>query len=143
MAAIISCNDNYDYETRTKYVSKFLQNKGYRVVFIVADFDHRNKSRYTVKRNDNIVYIRVKEYTKNISVARIMSHIEFAKKVKEHLENNNYDLIYHCAPPNVTIKAVAKIKKQQNFKLITEIGDMWPETMPVPCLLYTSDAADD
>ena len=39
--------------------------------------------------------------------------------------------MYHCAPPNSTIRIISKIREKNEFKLITEIGDMWPETMPV------------
>lgn len=130
-AVIISCNDNYDYDTRTKYVSKFLKEKGYRVKFIIADFDHRNKVAYYVERDDEIDYIHVREYKKNISFNRIRSHLDFARGVKKQIVNGKYDLIYHCAPPNMTIRVLSKIKENKKFKLITEIGDMWPETMPV------------
>lgn len=131
-AAIISCNDNYDYDTRTKYVSKYLEKNGYKVDFIIADFDHRNKMPYIVERDDNIIYIHVGEYDKNLSIRRIKSHIEFARGVEKYLSKQQYEVVYHCAPPNYTIKVLSKLKKKKKFKLITEIGDMWPETMPVP-----------
>lgn len=130
-AAIISCNDSYDYDTRTKYVYNSLQSKGYLVTFIVADFDHRNKRDYCVNRPDNIHYIHVRSYKKNFSLGRILSHFDFAIGIKKHLMNQQYDLIYHCAPPNLTIRVLSKIREKQNFRLVTEIGDMWPETLPI------------
>ncbi len=130
-AAIISCNDNYDYETRTKYVCDFLYKKGYVVTFLIADFDHRNKKAYSANRQDDLKYIHVRPYEKNLSIQRIRSHLDFAKGVKNELKSNHYDLIYHCAPPNSTIRVLSNIRKSYSFKLITEIGDLWPETMPV------------
>lgn len=130
-AAIISCMDNYDYNTRTKYVSQFLSQNGFDVVFIVADFDHRNKRPYRADRDDEIKYIHVPKYKKNISLKRLWSHISFGKKVGIHVSHHKYDLVYYCAPPNCAIKELGKCKKQKDFMLITEIGDMWPETMPV------------
>lgn len=130
-AAIISCNDNYDYDTRTKYVYDFLHTRGYAVTFLVSDFDHRNKKRYKANRVDNIEYIHVRAYKKNLSLSRILSHFDFAKGIKKYLSHRNYDLVYHCAPPNSTIRIISKIREKNEFKLITEIGDMWPETMPV------------
>lgn len=62
--AIVSCNDNYDFETRTRYVCDFFEMKGYNVTFIIADFDHRNKVSYKVDRSDNIEYIHVRAYKK-------------------------------------------------------------------------------
>ena len=129
-AAIISCNDNYDYETRTKYVYDFLHEKGYVITFFVADFDHRNKKKYSTDRLDNLKYIHVRSYEKNLSMKRILSHFDFAKGVKNELKCHHYDLVYHCAPPNSTIRVLSNIRKNRDFKLITEIGDMWPETMP-------------
>ena len=61
-AAIISCNDNYDYDTRTKYVRNYLEAKGYNVTFVVADFDHRNKKKYKADHTDTIKYIKVPTY---------------------------------------------------------------------------------
>lgn len=130
-AAIISCNDNYDYDTRTKYVCKYLEDAGYEVDFVIADYDHRNKRKYVAVHPGNIEYIKVREYKKNLSIARILSHIEFANGVKKLLSERNYDLVYHCAPPNSTIRRISQLKRKSSFKLITEIGDMWPETMPV------------
>ena len=120
-AAIISCNDNYDYDTRTKYVSKYLEKNGYKVDFIIADFDHRNKMPYIVERDDNIIYIHVGEYDKNLSIRRIKSHIEFARGVEKYLLKQQYEVVYHCAPPNYTIKVLSKLKEKKKFKLITEI----------------------
>ena len=84
-AAIISCNDNYDYDTRTKYVYDFLHTRGYAVTFLVSDFDHRNKKRYKANRVDNIEYIHVRAYKKNLSLSRILSHFDFAKGIKKYL----------------------------------------------------------
>lgn len=134
-AAIISCNDNYDYNTRTKYVCKYLEGIGYTVEFVVADFDHRNKKKYISIHPGHINYINVREYNKNLSIARIISHISFARKVRKLIENKHYDLIYHCAPPNSTIYEISKAKEKGGFYLITEIGDMWPETMPVSSII--------
>lgn len=129
--AIVSCNDNYDFETRTRYVRDFFEMKGYNVTFIIADFDHRNKVSYKVDRSDNIEYIHVRAYKKNLSVNRILSHLDFAHGVKKMIKKSDFDIVYHCAPPNYTIKVLSQMKDIKNYELITEIGDMWPETMPV------------
>lgn len=130
---IISCNDSYDYHTRTKYVKDYFQKRGYKVEFLTADFDHRSKARYRAKRKDTMHYIHVKSYKRNLSISRILSHIQFAKGVRDYLKHNSYELIYHCAPPNYTIKELSHYKKKNSdVFLITEIGDMWPETLPIP-----------
>lgn len=130
-ALIITCNDSYDYGTRTRFVEQVLKEKGYLVEHLLSDFDHRSKKRYTAKHEGNIHYIHVPTYSKNISFRRIWSHFCFGKKVKKYVLNSEYDLIYHCAPPNYTIKELSWCKSKKSFSLITEVGDMWPESIPV------------
>lgn len=130
-ALIISCNDSYDYPTRTRYVEQLLMSRGYIVEHLLSDFDHRSKKEYKADHKSNIHYIHVPHYSKNLSFMRIWSHIRFGKLVKSFVINGDYDLIYHCAPPNYTIKQLSKSKEKKGFRLITEIGDMWPESIPV------------
>ena len=130
-ALIITCNDSYDYGTRTCYVEHVLKQKGYIVEHLLSDFDHRSKTPYQVSHKGIIHYIHVPSYTKNLSVQRIWSHIQFGEQVKKFVLAGDYSLIYHCAPPNYTIKQLSKCKKKKSFKLITEVGDMWPESIPI------------
>ena len=130
-ALIITCNDSYDYSTRTKYLESVLYEQGYLVEHLLSDFDHRSKKSYTASHGGKIHYIHVPHYSKNISIKRILSHIIFGHKVKKFVMSGDYELIYHCAPPNNTIKQISKCKKKKSFFLVTEIGDMWPESIPV------------
>lgn len=130
-ALIITCNDSYDYGTRTKYVELFLSNKGYCVEHLLSDFDHRSKRHYVASHPGAIHYIHVPSYSKNISLQRIWSHIRFGQQVNKFVMSHDYDLVYHCAPPNYTIKKLSRCKMKKGFKLITEVGDMWPESIPV------------
>ena len=130
-ALIITCNDSYDYGTRTYYVEHVLKGKGYSVEFLISDFDHRSKKRYKIGHEGMVHYIHVPAYKRNLSIGRIISHIRFGQKVKHFIMVGDYDLIYHCAPPNYTIKQISKCKDEKQFKLITEVGDMWPESIPI------------
>lgn len=130
-ALIITCNDSYDYNTRTRYVEKTLKKSGYSVEHLISDFDHRSKKPYRASHEGTINYVHVPSYTKNLSPQRIWSHIRFGQHVKRFVMKSNYDLIYHCSPPNYTIKQLSKCKKKRQFKLITEVGDMWPESIPI------------
>ncbi len=130
-ALIITCNDSYDYGTRTRYIEEILQRKGYQVDHLLSDFDHRSKKGYRSKHKGNIHYVHVPHYQKNLSVRRIWSHICFGNCVKRFVMENDFDLVYHCAPPNYTIRSLSKCKEEKHFKLITEIGDMWPESIPI------------
>lgn len=130
-AIIITPFDNYSYQVRIKYVEGYLAEMGYEVKVISSDFDHRNKTVYSAKR-DNLELLHVPSYQKNLSYARINSHRVFAKKVFSRLEELHPDLVYCSAPPNFLFKYVSQYKRQhQNVKLIYELGDLWPETLPL------------
>ena len=130
-ALIITCNDSYDYGTRTKYVEQVLVDQGYFVDHLLSDFDHRSKKRYEAEHPGTKYYIHVPSYSRNLSLQRIWSHIRFGQQVKRFVLSHGYDLVYHCAPPNYTIKELSSCKKRKSFKLITEVGDMWPESIPI------------
>lgn len=129
-AIIITYNDSYDFDTRTKYVANYFLNKGIEVGFVISDFNHRTKKRYESGR-ENTIYISVPKYKKNISLGRLFSCYVFSKRVRKYIKEHPADYIYHCAPPNCTIRELSKIKKDGKWFLITEIGDMWPESFPV------------
>ena len=134
-AVIITPFDNYSYPVRIKYVERMLIEKGYNVLIISADFDHRNKTVYSEYRK-NLELLHVPPYYKNLSIARIRSHKEFAKKVQRRLYELNPDLVYCSAPPNFLFKYVSKYKRdKQTTRLIYELGDLWPETLPLRKIL--------
>lgn len=128
---IITPFDNYSYQVRIKYVEKYFINRGYKVIIVSSDFDHRNKKKYSVQR-ENLELLHVTPYRKNMSIARIVSHRQFAKKCFGKLEELNPDIIYCSVPPNYLIKYTSKYKRKSvNNKLIFELGDLWPETLPL------------
>lgn len=130
-AVIITPFDNYSYNVRIKYLERYLQEQGYVCTVISADFDHRNKQHYDVKR-ENLELLHVPEYRRNLSFSRIYSHFKFAKLIYIRLKEIAPDLVYGSAPPNFLFSFIAKYKKQNNSsKLIFEIGDLWPETLPL------------
>lgn len=130
-AVIITPFDNYSYNVRIKYVETYLKDKGYTCKVISSDFDHRNKCYYENGR-PNLELIHVPEYKKNLSFSRIYSHYIFAKKIYQRLRELNPVLVYGSAPPNFLFKYISRFKKKNiKAKLIYEIGDMWPETLPL------------
>ena len=130
-ACIISYHDSHDYNTRIKYLEAFLISKGYEVETLISDFDHINKCEYHVERS-NTQLIHVKPYIKNLSLERVISYVGFAKSCTEYLlKREKVDLVYLLAPPNSLIKELALLKRKMKFRFIVEVGDMWPESLPV------------
>lgn len=128
-AIIVTPFDSYSYSVRVKYLENYFSFLGYSVKVYSADFDHRKKEKYLVKR-DNLELINVPKYKKNISISRIYSHYVFSKKITSILKKSDAKLVYVSGPPNLLYKMVARIKNRK-FKLIFEVGDMWPETIPI------------
>lgn len=128
-AIIVSCFDNYSYNVRMKYVEEQLTLKGYTCNLITSDFDHRDKCTYETDRN-NVILINVPKYKTNLSIKRIYSHYIFSKNVLSKLCELNPNLIYVCAPPNFLFYFVSKYANKGKAKIIYDIGDMWPESLP-------------
>ena len=135
-AVIVSCFDNYSYEVRTKYIEKVLRDMGYRTVIVAGDFDHRNKVTYHVER-DGLKMIHVPTYKRNLSVGRIYSHYIYGHKVERILRKIKPELVYAITPPNFEFSAVSNYKKKakRDAKVVYDVVDMWPETLPVTGML--------
>lgn len=128
-AFIIDCFD--DYEIRLKYVKEALEREGYETSIYLSNFDHYAKEYVKEKRN-NVNYLPVPAYQKNLSYARIHSHTIFAKECKKLIAEQKPDLVYCIVPPNTLTEEIGKYKLEhkQDFKLVFDICDMWPETFP-------------
>lgn len=130
-AVIVTPFDNYSYNVRIKYVEKYLMALGYDVKILSSDFDHREKKTYNLNRK-RLELIHVPEYKKNLSLDRMYSHYIFAKKVVARIKEINPDFIYGSIPPNFIVKFISEYKKKNpKVNLIYEVGDLWPETLPL------------
>ena len=125
---IITCFESN--EERCMHLKNYFINNNYDVDVYTSDFSHVSKSkRHNIP--DDFIAIETKTYKNNLSVSRILSHIEFAEDVFKKIKNKEYDLIYVIAPCNSLIKQAKKYKKNHpNCKIIVDIIDMWPESLP-------------
>lgn len=127
--AIINCFDLAEH--RVDLLLELFTKRGHNVNVYTSNFKHIEK----VERNDykeHYTFINVKKYYKNISFQRIFSHLDFAKKVtSEYLCKENVDLIWVMIPPNSLVKQTIKYKRKVKCKVIVDVIDMWPETMPI------------
>lgn len=127
-AILVSCFDWY--ETRLSYIKTMLEKKGYSVEIFQSDFNHVEKKK--AKNVNKYQMIHVPPYKKNLSIARIRSHLVFSKKIKKIVYELKPDLIYALIPLNGVGKVCAEYKvRNPQCKLIFDIIDMWPESMPI------------
>ena len=129
-AYLISCSDHYGH--RLHVADSCLRSRGYDTTYITSNFDHTGKVVFTCKV-DGCVQLPARPYQKNLSVARILNHREFARDVFRYIESQPQqpDVLVALLPPNFLAHYAAKYKKRHpNVKLIFEIFDLWPETFP-------------
>lgn len=128
---IVDCFDTWEHRVDLLY--KVLSEKGHRVTVLLSDFRHIEK----VKRNDDkidTVFFSAEPYRKNISFYRLYSHIQLSHDMFAWVEerNKDIDMLWVLAPPNSFVRNAAGVKRRHDrIKLIIDLIDLWPETMPV------------
>ncbi|MBW9151364.1 glycosyltransferase [Clostridium estertheticum] len=126
---IVNCFDTY--EDRIDLLHDFFINKGHDATIIQSNFRHFKKVKRTESKQD-FMFVESKPYFKNMSVARMTSHYTYAKKAFQLVEDLQPELLYVMVPPNSLAKFAAEYKrKHSNVKLIFDLIDLWPETMPI------------
>ena len=127
-ACLISCSDHYAHRLRIWDIG--LQKLHYSTRYLTSDFDHATMAPF-VCSVPNSVQIHVTPYKKNLSLQRILSHYQFAKRVVSYLNTEKPDVIVALLPPNFLTKFLANYKRQHpDVRLIFDIFDLWPETFP-------------
>lgn len=126
---ILTCYESN--EERVSFVYDACKKRKYNVKVITTNFSHIKKA----KRNNvpaGYIAVDTKPYNKNLSIKRMESHAQFSKDAFALVEQETPDLIWLMAPANSLIKEARKYKKKYPAtKLIIDIIDMWPESLPI------------
>lgn len=118
-------------EERVSFVLEACKKRKYNAKVITTGFSHIKKQKRTNIPKDYLV-VETKPYNKNLSIKRMKSHSKFAKDTFKLIEQETPDLIWLMAPANSLIKEAKKYKKKYPAtKLIIDIIDMWPESLPL------------
>ena len=119
------------YEDRVDLVHEFFKGQGYEVTVVQSDFRHFKKV-HREEQKEGFTFVKSRPYYKNLSIARLISHYKFSSNAFEIVEEIKPDLLYVFVPPNSLAKFASKYKKKnKEVKLILDIIDLWPETMPI------------
>jgi glycosyltransferase involved in cell wall biosynthesis len=169
MKSVCIITDSTSYEPRADIVAGFFKGHGFNVDMLLSDFDHRAKKKRELPKDALLstaareklngeaeypeltrIYIKSKPYSKNISLGRLIYHHDFAKKVYRLLNKAEaYDILYVMLPGNSLAPAAARLSKEKRSKLIFDLIDMWPESLPVsgisrtPPIAYWRKLRDD
>ena len=132
---IVNCFDTY--EDRVLLLQSYFLKRGHTVRVVTSDYRHFRKS-YRTDRPEGFIFIHAKRYKKNLSVKRLISHEGFAKDAVSKVRKLRPDLLWVLAPPNSIIKSsVSYSRSNPDMRLVVDVIDMWPETMPVGRLKFT------
>lgn len=128
---IVNCFDTYEH--RVDLLHDTLVEAGNKVRVLTSDFRHFEKLKRTDRKPDFKLF-NAKPYKKNFSYQRLRSHSKLSKEVFDYLEkhSNSVDLVWVLVPPNSFVADAAKYKERHpKTKLIFDLIDLWPETMPI------------
>ena len=120
-------------EPRVEFLQRAFLEAGHSVIALVSDWKHIEKVK-RVEAREGFRLFHALPYYKNLSIDRILSHINLSKKIFAYVDKHHkeIDLLWVIFPPNTFVKDAAKIKeKYPEIKLVLDANDYWPETMPV------------
>jgi len=101
------------------------------VTIISSDFEHLTKRSLGVATR-GVIRVPVRPYRTNISAARFLSYVDFARRVRTHPALVSADLIYVCVPDYLSAVVVLSGAKRRGQKVVIDVVDLWPEALPLP-----------
>lgn len=129
MKAVIVTNST-NYEPRAEKVGIFLQKHGCQVMWLETDFNHMEKKKKR-RQSAGHQYIDTVPYKKNLSFQRLYSQYDFSRKVFHILKDEKIDLLYILIPANSLVPIAARLKVRLHIKVVIDIIDLWPESLPL------------
>lgn len=102
---------------------------------ITSDFDHSKKAYKGRSLLNFVEYIHVSSYSKNLSFARIVSHMIFAYRLNKYLKSvSSKPATIYCAMPSSTSAYICgKYCKKNNIRFVIDVVDLWPDSL-IPVL---------
>nr|WP_027871840.1 hypothetical protein [[Eubacterium] cellulosolvens] len=129
------------YESRAEAVGNCFRKMGCRVTWIYSDYNHLTKQTRRKEKKDHI-YMHMIPYTKNLSAKRLFSIHSFARETGRYIDaqmkgKDPFDLLYVMIPANTFVRETANLKRQYSVKVIFDLIDLWPESLPLKHLEKT------
>lgn len=127
---IVNCFDTYEH--RVDLLHDVLVEEGNSVRVITSDYRHFEKKKRCEKKKD-YVFFHANPYKKNLSYLRLSSHVRLSNTIFQYLDRfSDIDVLWVLLPPNSFAKNAVQYKeKHTKVKLIFDVIDLWPETMPI------------
>lgn len=140
------------YDCRAEAAGEYFREKENQVQYIFSDFDHLRRTGRsasgTGKEADSgsVVYLPMRPYRKNLSARRLLSIRRFAGDVNKYLDGQlgtlqktrgvawveENVLIWFLIPANSFVRAASVLKKRYGVRIVLDLIDLWPESIPRP-----------
>lgn len=132
--APFSAINNIGTRNRFQYLSNLLYQEEMDVTLFTNDFDHVSKKHVSKDLINGYPYkvrlIHESGYKKNVSIKRVLSHMEFGRNLKAEINNmEKPDLIYAAYPTMSASYVAGKYAKKHNIPFFIDIQDTWPESI--------------
>jgi len=112
-------------------------NMGHTVTFFTSTFRHSNKTqRYdkltyhtVIPGRYDLVFLHARPYKGNITVERMLSHQDLAKKLLAQVQatKEKPDVILISLPPLSTVAEICRWGRANNIAVVVDIIDPWPD----------------
>ena len=129
---------------RTGVLAETLRGRGHNVIWWTSTVDHFNKRFYyednrrvEVDSGLEIQFLHGRMYRKNVSVARLLNHLEIARQFRRLSERESTpDLILSSYPTIELCDEAVQYGTRHNVPVLLDIRDLWPDEIaariPVP-----------
>ena len=102
---------------------------------VTTDFDHSSKEKKKtsqIAEFERIVYLKAWPYRSNISIRRLLSHLEFSGRAALYFlkHRDRYDIVYVTLPFNILGWFILRTAGRQ--RKIADVIDVWPDVLPFP-----------
>lgn len=114
--------------SRSNMAFNYFEERGYNTKVLYSSFSHSLKKQRELS-NEKFISLKTISYSSSLSINRIISYLIFTYKVFKFLGKNSFDIIYVNLPPN-SIGLSVLLRKKSYSKLIVDVIDLWPESIP-------------
>lgn len=104
-----------------------LSSHGAEVTFATSNFDHGSKRTICNNKFDaRVDVLNIIGYRKNISLSRLLSHIQFSYKLVSKYRKKRFDIIFCSTIPPELVLACTLLKKE---RVVYDVRDIWPDAL--------------
>lgn len=120
---------------RTGILADVLVRRGHEVVWWTSSFDHvRKKHRVPEDRvvslteKHRLILIHSTGYRRNISIARVLDHLELARKFRSLALGESAPDVILCSMPTIELSREAvRYAKANGIPVVIDVRDLWPD----------------